>query len=73
MTDKIKLTLEDLGVLMQTAERNGTTHAWQAVAMASHPSPQRSASGVRSWGQSPGWTLAPSVTITPQPPLARLS
>ncbi len=33
MTDKIKLTLEDLGVLMQTAERNGTTHAWQAVAM----------------------------------------
>ena len=33
MTNKIKLTLEDLGVLMQTAERNGTTHAWQAVAM----------------------------------------
>ncbi len=33
MTDKIKLTLEDLGVLMQTAERNGTTHAWLAVAM----------------------------------------
>lgn len=33
MSDKIKLTLEDFGVLMQTAERNGTTHAWLAVAM----------------------------------------
>ena len=31
------------------------------------------ASGARSYGQSDGWTLAPSMTIVPQPPRARRS
>ena len=45
--------------------------SWHAAATAAHPSPQRSASGARSYGQSDGWTLAPSTTIVPHPPLAR--
>jgi hypothetical protein len=45
----------------------------QAPTIAAQPSPHRSASGARSYGQSDGWTEAPSTTIVPQPPRARRS
>ncbi len=52
-----------------------TSAPWRphAVVIADQPSPALSASGARSYGQSDSCTLAPSMTIVPQPPLARRS